>query len=76
MAKLAGPIVLTQLGWVAMLTTDAAMIGRLGKVPLAGATLARALRRSAADARDRRHETLSQVLASSYWDALSRNNFV
>jgi MATE family multidrug resistance protein len=39
MAKLAGPIVLTQLGWVAMLTTDAAMIGRLGKVPLAGATL-------------------------------------
>lgn len=39
MARLAGPIVLTQLGWVAMLTTDAAMIGRLGKVPLAGATL-------------------------------------
>lgn len=39
MAKLAGPIVLTQLGWVAMLTTDAAMIGRLGAVPLAGATL-------------------------------------
>jgi MATE family, multidrug efflux pump len=39
MVKLAGPIVLTQLGWVAMLTTDAAMIGRLGKVPLAGATL-------------------------------------
>ncbi|MDH3232674.1 MAG: MATE family efflux transporter [Alphaproteobacteria bacterium] len=39
MVKLAGPIVLTQLGWVAMLTTDAAMIGRLGAVPLAGATL-------------------------------------
>jgi len=39
MAKLAGPIVATQLGWVAMLTTDAAMIGQLGKVPLAGATL-------------------------------------
>lgn len=39
MARLAGPIVLTQLGWVAMLTTDAAMIGQLGKVPLAGATL-------------------------------------
>jgi len=39
MVKLAGPIVLTQLGWVAMLTTDAVMIGRLGAVPLAGATL-------------------------------------
>jgi len=39
MIKLAGPIVATQLGWVAMLTTDAAMIGRLGAVPLAGATL-------------------------------------
>jgi len=35
------------------------------------ATLARALRRSAADARARQHETLSEVLASSYWDALS-----
>ncbi len=37
--RLALPIVLTQLGWVGMLTTDAAMIGRLGAAPLAGATL-------------------------------------
>ncbi len=36
--RLALPIVLTQLGWVAMLTTDAIMIGRLGATPLAGAT--------------------------------------
>ena len=36
--RLALPIVLTQLGWVAMLTTDAIMIGRLGAIPLAGAT--------------------------------------
>jgi MATE family multidrug resistance protein len=37
--KLASPIVLTQLAWVAMLTTDTAMIGRLGADALAGATL-------------------------------------
>jgi MATE family multidrug resistance protein len=37
--RLAAPIVLTQLSWIAMLTTDAAMIGRLGAAPLAGATL-------------------------------------
>ena len=36
---LAAPIVLTQLAWVAMLTTDTAMIGRLGAQALAGATL-------------------------------------
>lgn len=36
--RLALPIVLTQLGWVSMLTTDAIMIGRLGATPLAGAT--------------------------------------
>ncbi|MHA1536059.1 MAG: MATE family efflux transporter [Alphaproteobacteria bacterium] len=36
--RLALPIVLTQLGWVAMLTTDAIMIGRLGATALAGAT--------------------------------------
>ncbi len=36
--RLASPIVLTQLGWVSMLTTDAIMIGRLGATPLAGAT--------------------------------------
>lgn len=39
MAKLASPIVLTQLAWVAMLTTDTAMIGHLGANALAGATL-------------------------------------
>ena len=39
MFRLATPIVLGQLAWVAMLTTDAAMIGRLGKNPLAGAAL-------------------------------------
>ena len=37
--RLAAPIVLTQLAWVAMLTTDTAMIGRLGAEALAGATL-------------------------------------
>lgn len=37
--RLASPIVLTQLAWVAMLTTDTAMIGRLGADALAGATL-------------------------------------
>jgi MATE family multidrug resistance protein len=39
MARLASPMVLTQLAWVAMLATDTAMIGRLGSEPLAGATL-------------------------------------
>jgi MATE family multidrug resistance protein len=39
MARLATPIVLTQLAWVAMLTTDTAMIGRLGQEKLAGASL-------------------------------------
>jgi MATE family multidrug resistance protein len=37
--RLAAPIVATQLAWVAMLTTDTAMIGRLGADPLAGASL-------------------------------------
>jgi MATE family multidrug resistance protein len=37
--RLALPLVLTQLAWVAMLTTDTAMIGRLGPQSLAGATL-------------------------------------
>ena len=39
MSRLAWPIVLTQLAWVGMLTTDTAMIGRLGAEQLAGATL-------------------------------------
>ena len=39
MVKLAAPIVLTQLAWVAMLTTDTAMMGRLGATALAGASL-------------------------------------
>ena len=39
MSRLAWPIVLTQLAWVGMLTTDTAMIGQLGAEPLAGATL-------------------------------------
>jgi len=39
MARLGAPIVLTQLSWVAMLTTDTAMIGRLGPDALAGASL-------------------------------------
>ena len=39
MLRLAAPLVLTQLAWVAMLTTDTAMIGQLGAEPLAGATL-------------------------------------
>ncbi|MDA0652670.1 MAG: MATE family efflux transporter [Proteobacteria bacterium] len=39
MARLASPMVLTQLAWVAMLATDTAMIGRLGPDALAGATL-------------------------------------
>jgi MATE family multidrug resistance protein len=39
MTDLAAPIVLTQLAWVAMLTTDTAMIGRLGADALAGASL-------------------------------------
>lgn len=37
--RLALPIVLTQLAWVAMLTTDTAMMGRLGAEALAGASL-------------------------------------
>ncbi len=39
MLRLAAPIVLTQLCWVAMMTTDIAMIGHLGADPLAGASL-------------------------------------
>lgn len=39
MTRLAAPIVLTQLSWVAMMTTDIAMIGRLGADALAGASL-------------------------------------
>jgi len=39
MTRLAAPIVLTQLSWVAMMTTDVAMIARLGANPLAGASL-------------------------------------
>ena len=39
MARLATPIVLTQIAWVAMLTTDTAMIGRLGAEQLAGTSL-------------------------------------
>lgn len=39
MARLGAPIVFTQLAWVAMLTTDTAMIGRLGADALAGASL-------------------------------------
>ncbi len=37
--RLAAPIVLTQLAWIAMMTTDMAMIGHLGAEALAGATL-------------------------------------
>ncbi len=39
MLRLAAPIVLTQLAWIAMMTTDIAMIGHLGANPLAGASL-------------------------------------
>ena len=39
MLRLAAPIVLTQLAWVAMMTTDIALIGRLGASALAGASL-------------------------------------
>ncbi len=39
MLRLASPIVLTQLAWVAMMSTDIAMIGHLGADPLAGASL-------------------------------------
>jgi MATE family multidrug resistance protein len=39
MLRLAAPIVLTQLAWVAIMTTDVALIGRLGANPLAGASL-------------------------------------
>src|SRR3978361_922933 len=38
--KLAIPIVLTQLGQIAMMTTDLALIGRLGDQALAAAALA------------------------------------
>ncbi|MAO55105.1 MAG: MATE family efflux transporter [Rhodospirillaceae bacterium] len=38
LCRLAAPIVATQVAWVAMLTTDTAMIGRLGAEPLAGAS--------------------------------------
>jgi len=37
--RLAAPLVLTQLAWISMMTTDIAMIGRLGAEPLAGASL-------------------------------------
>ena len=37
--RLAVPIVATQLAWIAMMTTDMAMIGRLGAEALAGASL-------------------------------------
>lgn len=43
MLKLASPIVLTQVCWVGMMTTDAAMIGRLGPVSLAGVSLAQVI---------------------------------
>jgi MATE family multidrug resistance protein len=39
MTRLGAPIVFTQLAWVTMLTTDTAMIGRLGPDALAGASL-------------------------------------
>ena len=39
MARLALPIVATQLAWISLLSTDTAMIGRLGQEPLAGASL-------------------------------------
>ena len=39
MTRLGAPIVFTQLAWIAMLTTDTAMIGRLGPDALAGASL-------------------------------------
>ena len=38
--KLAVPIALTQLGQIAMMTTDIAFIGRLGSEALAAASLA------------------------------------
>lgn len=37
--RLAAPIVATQVAWIAMMTTDTAMIGHLGPEQLAGATL-------------------------------------
>ena len=37
--RLAAPLVLTQLAWISMMTTDIAFIGRLGAKPLAGASL-------------------------------------
>jgi MATE family multidrug resistance protein len=41
--KLAWPMALTQLGQIAMLTTDVAMIGRLGEKALGAAALAHAI---------------------------------
>src|SRR6266576_5752025 len=38
--KLAVPIALTQLGQIAMMTTDLALIGRLGDAAVAGSSLA------------------------------------
>ncbi len=43
MLKLAAPLVITQLCWVGMMTTDAAMVGRLGATALAGVSLAQVL---------------------------------
>jgi MATE family multidrug resistance protein len=39
LARLALPLIVAQLGWVGMQVTDTIMIGRLGAVPLAGASL-------------------------------------
>src|ERR1043166_9897724 len=39
--KLAIPIALTQLGYIAMMTTDLALVGRLGDAAVAAAALAR-----------------------------------
>jgi len=39
LARLAAPIVATQLAWVGMMATDVLMIGRLGATALAGASL-------------------------------------
>src|SRR5215510_14358303 len=39
-ARLAGPMALTQLGQIAMMTTDLVLIGRLGDAALAAAALA------------------------------------
>src|ERR1700744_403589 len=39
MLKLAGPLILTQLAQMAIMTTDVVMLGRLGKTALAAAAL-------------------------------------